>query len=45
MYTGEKKNNNTGMGCHALLQGVFPNPGIKPVSLTSTCVGRRVLYH
>ena len=23
---------NTGVGCHALLQGIFPNPGIKPRS-------------
>ena len=23
----------------------LPNPGIEPVSLTSTCLGRRVLYH
>ena len=23
---------NTRMGCHALLQGIFPDPGIKPVS-------------
>ena len=21
---------NTGMGCHFLLQGIFPNPGIEP---------------
>ena len=26
---------NTGLGCHALLQGNLPNPGIKPASLTS----------
>ena len=25
---------NTGVGCHALLQGIFPNPGIKPRSLS-----------
>ena len=24
---------NTGVGCHALLQGIFSDPGIKPVSL------------
>ena len=23
---------NTRVGCHALLQGIFPNPGIKPRS-------------
>ena len=26
---------NTGVGCHALLQGIFPNPGIELESLTS----------
>ena len=26
---------NTGVGCHAFLQGIFPDPGIKPSSLTS----------
>ena len=26
---------NTGLGCHALLQGDLPNPGIKPTPLTS----------
>ena len=25
--------------------GNLPNPGIKPVSLTSTCIGKQVLYH
>ena len=25
--------------------GDLPNPGIKPASLTSICIGRRVLYH
>ena len=25
--------NNTGVGCHALLQGIFPNPGVEPRSL------------
>ena len=24
---------NPGVGCHVLLQGIFPNPGIEPVSL------------
>ena len=27
---------NTGVGCHALLQGIFLNPGIEPVSLISS---------
>ena len=26
---------NTGVGCHALLQGLFPFPGIEPTSLMS----------
>ena len=25
--------------------GDLPNPGIEPVSLMSTCIGRQVLYH
>ena len=25
--------------------GDLPNPGIKPMSLTSACVGRQILYH
>ena len=29
---------NTGMGCHCLLQGIFPNPGIEPTS--NTLAGR-----
>ena len=29
---GDSPGKNTGMGCHALLQGIFPNPGIKPRS-------------
>ena len=36
---GDSPDKNTGVGCHAPLQG-FPDPGIKPVSLTSTCTGR-----
>ena len=26
---------NTGVGCHALLQGIFPTQGFKPTSITS----------
>ena len=26
---------NTGVDCHALLQGDLPNPGIEPISLVS----------
>ena len=26
---------NTGKGCHFLLQGIFPTPGIEPMSLVS----------
>ena len=29
---GDSPGKNTGMGCHALLQGNLPNPGIKPGS-------------
>ena len=34
---------NTGVGCHALLQGIFPTPGLKSESLTSLH-WRQVLY-
>ena len=30
---GYSPGKNTGMGCHALLQGNFPNPGVEPRSL------------
>ena len=36
--------NNTGVSCHTLLQGIFPNQGWNPVSYVS-CIGRQVLYH
>ena len=34
---------NTGVGCHALHQGIFPNQGSN-LHLIS-CIGRQVLYH
>ena len=34
---------NTGMGCHALLQGIFLTQGLNP-RLYVSCVGRWVLY-
>ena len=33
---------NTGVGCHALLQGIFPTQGL---NCNSSCIGRWVLYH
>ena len=33
---------NTGVDCHALLQGIFPNRGIKPTSLMSPALAGRV---
>ena len=35
---------NTGVGCHALLQGIFPSQGSNPHLLVSP-IGRWVLYH
>ena len=35
---------NTGVGCHFLLQGIFPTQGSNPHLLVS-CIGRQVLYH
>ena len=32
------------VGCHFLLQGIFPHLGIEPVSQVP-CIGRQVLYH
>ena len=32
---------NTGVGCHALLQGIFPDPGIKTASLMSPALAGR----
>ena len=32
---------NTGVGCHFLLQGIFPRPGIEPWSLTSPALAGR----
>ena len=38
---GDSPGKNTGVGCHALLQGDLPHPGIKPTSLRSPAlVGR-----
>ena len=34
---------NIGLGCHALLQGIFPTQGLN-LSYIS-CIGRHVLYH
>ena len=31
---GDSPGKNTGVGCHAILQGNLPNPGIKPRSPT-----------
>ena len=31
---------NTGVGCHSLLQGNLPNPGIEPTSLLSPALAR-----
>ena len=30
---------DTGVGCHALLQGVFPGPGMDPASQVSSTAG------
>ena len=38
---GDFPGKNTGVGCHALLQGIFQTQGSNPVSW----IGRWVLYH
>ena len=40
---GDSLNNNTGMGCHALLQGIFPTQGSNP-HLLCLLHGRQILY-
>ena len=35
LYPRDSPGRNAGVGCHALLQRIFPDPGIEPVSLTS----------
>ena len=35
---------NTGVGCHALLQRIFPTQGLNP-SLLISCIGRHVLCY
>ena len=34
---------NTEVGCHALLEGNLPDPGIQPVSLTSPALAGRFI--
>ena len=36
---------NTGVGCHALLQGIFQHRNQTCDSLHVSCIGRRFLYH
>ena len=38
---------NTGVGCHALFQGIFPTQILNPCLLVScvSCIGGRVLYY
>jgi len=38
---GDSPGKNTGVGCHALLQGIFPTQGLNPG--LSHC--RQILYH
>ena len=35
---------NSGVGCHALLQGIFLTQGSGP-HLLHPCIGRQLLYH
>ena len=35
---------NTGVGCHFLLQGNLPKPGVKPISLVYLAMSRQILY-
>ena len=33
-----------GVGCHFLLQGIFPTEGLNPHSTCVSCIGRQILY-
>ena len=36
---------NIGVGCHALLQGMFPTQGSSPPTSLVSSLGRQVLYY
>ena len=36
---------NTGVGCHALLQEIFPTQGSNPRIFCLTCISRQILHH
>ena len=44
LCSGNFPGKNTGMGCHALLQGIFPTQDQIHISNVS-CIGRQILYH
>ena len=41
---GDSPGKNTGVGCHSLLQGIFPTQGSNRY-LSVSCFGRQVLHH
>ena len=43
LYPWDFPGKNTGVGCHALLQWIFPTQGSNRVSFVS-CISRQVLY-
>ena len=40
---GDSPGKNTGVGCHALLQGIFPTEGLNLCVLNISCIGKQVL--
>ena len=38
---GDSPGKNTGVGCHALLQGIFPTQGLNPLCLLSPALAGR----
>ena len=42
---GDSLGNNIGVGCYALVQGIFPTQGLNPASLMSPSIDKCVLYH
>ena len=45
LYTQNFPGKNTGVGCHFLVQIIFPTQGLNKCLLASSCSGRWILYH
>ena len=45
LYTWDSPGQSTEVGCHALLQGIFPSQGLNLCFLSLTFIERLMLYH